>query len=251
MSEEDIAKGSRGNEVIAQALDSAAVGIICLTPENLSAPWILFEAGALSKSLGRNELVCPYLVDLEKRDVKPPLAQFQLTAAHEADTRRLVHAINSSLEAEYRAPTVDLDRRFNKWWPDLDALLQVVLTTSPPERLTIPHRSQDEVIAELLDLTRQINRKLGAPIGARLPLLGVLEPQQPVEEDGRSGWRWVVPGVKVRHPQFGEGTILKIASAQSDGSDARADIDFSDVGRKRIVVKYANLSPVLDQDESE
>src|SRR6266566_1158547 len=46
MSEEDIEKGSRGLDEIAKALDVMSVGIICLTPENLERPWILFETGA-------------------------------------------------------------------------------------------------------------------------------------------------------------------------------------------------------------
>lgn len=49
MSEHDIAKGSRGQDEIAGKLRDAAMGVICLTPSNVAAPWILFEAGALSK----------------------------------------------------------------------------------------------------------------------------------------------------------------------------------------------------------
>ncbi len=51
MSETDIAKGARWGMDMARELDETRVGIICLTPENLNAPWILFEAGALSKTL--------------------------------------------------------------------------------------------------------------------------------------------------------------------------------------------------------
>ena len=36
---------------MANALEGMKVGIICLTLENLSAKWILYEAGALSKTL--------------------------------------------------------------------------------------------------------------------------------------------------------------------------------------------------------
>lgn len=81
MSEEDIAKGTRGSDVIAEALDDARVGIICLTPENLNASWILFEAGALSRLIGQKDLVCPYLLGIQKSDVELPLGQFQLTTA--------------------------------------------------------------------------------------------------------------------------------------------------------------------------
>ena len=40
MSDTDVEKGSRWAVDIATELDEAAVGIICLTPDNLLAPWI-------------------------------------------------------------------------------------------------------------------------------------------------------------------------------------------------------------------
>jgi hypothetical protein len=50
MSEHDIDKGTRGLPAIAQQLEETQFGLICLTPESMNAPWLLFEAGALSKS---------------------------------------------------------------------------------------------------------------------------------------------------------------------------------------------------------
>src|ERR1700684_2611083 len=62
MSKTDIDKGSRWHIELAKALESMKVGIICLTPENLSASWLLFEAGALSKTMDKGTLVCTYLL---------------------------------------------------------------------------------------------------------------------------------------------------------------------------------------------
>ena len=59
---------------MAARLAAAKAGIICVTPSNLEAPWILFEAGALSKTL-ENTFVCPLLIGLEPADVSGPLAQ--------------------------------------------------------------------------------------------------------------------------------------------------------------------------------
>jgi hypothetical protein len=47
-----IDKGARWQSEIANRLEDARVGIVCLTASNLSEPWILFEAGALSKTKG-------------------------------------------------------------------------------------------------------------------------------------------------------------------------------------------------------
>ena len=47
----DINKGSRWATEISLELEQSKVGLTCLTRENLEALWIMFEAGALSKSI--------------------------------------------------------------------------------------------------------------------------------------------------------------------------------------------------------
>src|SRR6185369_14317031 len=89
MSSTDIERGSRWSLEISEQLDKANIGIICLTPENLEAPWILFEAGALSKALSRT-LVCTYLFQVGPTDIKGPLSQFQASLATREDTKKLL-----------------------------------------------------------------------------------------------------------------------------------------------------------------
>ena len=79
MSAEDIDKGERWSLDIAKQLEETNFGVICMTPENINAPWVLFEAGALSKSMERSR-VSPLLFGLSPSDFsKSPLLQFQLT----------------------------------------------------------------------------------------------------------------------------------------------------------------------------
>jgi hypothetical protein len=59
LSAEDIEKGAKWNQVVSGELEKSNFAIICLTPENLGAPWLLFEAGALSKR--PESRVCTYL----------------------------------------------------------------------------------------------------------------------------------------------------------------------------------------------
>ena len=49
VSSQDIEMGSRWEEGIAGQLAGTHCGILCLTPQNREKPWVLFEAGALSK----------------------------------------------------------------------------------------------------------------------------------------------------------------------------------------------------------
>ncbi len=70
MSKRDIDKGSRWHVELAKALEVTKVGIICLVPENQTASWLLFEAGALSKTVDRGTRVCTYLLaELKPQDV--------------------------------------------------------------------------------------------------------------------------------------------------------------------------------------
>jgi DNA helicase-2/ATP-dependent DNA helicase PcrA len=48
----------------------------------------------------------------------------------------------------------------------------------------------------------------------------------------------IIKGARVRHPQFGAGTVVELGGA---GNDVRATINFDTVGRKLVVLRYANL----------
>lgn len=76
MSETDIESEARGLNKIAEELEGRNYGVVCVTAENVRAPWINFEAGALSKSI-KDGLVVPLLLDLEAKDIPPPLGSFR------------------------------------------------------------------------------------------------------------------------------------------------------------------------------
>jgi DNA helicase-2/ATP-dependent DNA helicase PcrA len=57
----------------------------------------------------------------------------------------------------------------------------------------------------------------------------------PDEEDALGGF---APGALVRHPQFGEGTILSLTKA---GPNSRVQVRFRAAGVKTLVLQYARL----------
>ena len=78
MSDSDIQKGDRWSEQIGHQLRDHRVGIICVTPENTSSEWLLFEAGALSKTFGEGR-VCPVLLGIRPTELEGPLtSKFQI-----------------------------------------------------------------------------------------------------------------------------------------------------------------------------
>jgi hypothetical protein len=121
MSAEDIDPGVRWSAEIAGELEASKFGIICLTPENITTPWILFEAGALAKTLD-STFVCPYLIDLEPTDLKNPLIQFQAAKADRDGTLSLLRSINQVVGTTI-LPEDRLKRAFERWWPDLEEVL--------------------------------------------------------------------------------------------------------------------------------
>jgi len=151
MSDHDIGAGSRWSHELTQQLESSNFGIICLTPENLSAPWVLFEAGSLAKSVTASRVV-PYRLSLESTDVPYPLAQFQGVDANETGTKRLVDELNNACNNPIDAER--LNRVFHRWWPDLQARIETISKTSVQQQQ--PSRTDRALIEEILELTREL-----------------------------------------------------------------------------------------------
>ena len=118
MSASDIEKGSRWPNDLAIHLEKSQFGLVCLTPENLGAPWLLFEAGALSKSMD-NSRVVPYLYGVSQTLLQGPLAQFQAASATRTSTLEVIKSINEASGESGLEPT-RVEHAFDTWWPKLE-----------------------------------------------------------------------------------------------------------------------------------
>jgi TIR domain-containing protein len=149
LSSADIDKGARWRTELAAKLGSVTAGIFCLTPTNLTAPWLIYEAGAISRTPEKT-YVCTLLVDLQPSDVKDPLAQFQATKTTKEDIHQLVKNLNKAL-GEPKMDDALVDRAFEKWWPDLEEELKNL----PSDETTLtPRRSDRDLLEELVDIAR-------------------------------------------------------------------------------------------------
>lgn len=157
-SPEDIEKGTKWSSEISKELETSNIGIICLTRDNTEKPWILFEAGALSKSLERSR-VCTLLFDVDPSDVKGPLTSFQGTKFAQEDFKRLFISINSAAGDSRLEPQV-LDSVFEMWWPKLEQTVAEILK-SGDKIAKKDRRSERDILEELLELTR-MNASLGS-----------------------------------------------------------------------------------------
>lgn len=153
----DIEKGSRWNSEIAKELESSSIGIICVTRDNLHSDWVLFEAGALSKSLESSRL-CPILFDIQNTDLTGPLKQFQTTEFNKNDFKKLVSAINANYGENKLKPQV-LDDVFEIWWPQLETKINTILTKINQVDKE-PIRKERDLLEEILELSRVTSRNL-------------------------------------------------------------------------------------------
>jgi len=150
-SPDDIEKGAKWNSEIAKELETSNVGVICLTQDNTENPWILFESGALSKSLDKAR-VCTLLFNLDAADVKGPLTSFQATKFVREDFKRLVCTINNTA-GEAKLETAVLDSVFDMWWPRLEERIGEILRTHD-KGTKRERRPERDILEEILELTR-------------------------------------------------------------------------------------------------
>jgi hypothetical protein len=143
---------------LSTALGGIKLGVTFLTPENINAPWILYEAGSLAKTIDDSTRLCTYLLGgLTHEQVKLPLGQFQHTLPEKDDTRHLVQTINKAVGEDDPLPEKTLNEIFDRFWPVLEEKIKLV--PKAPAGLA-PKRSVEDMLAEVLDFTRsEINRR--------------------------------------------------------------------------------------------
>lgn len=160
VSSEDIDKGTRWSAEMAEQLEKSRYGIICVTKENVSKPWVNFEAGALSRSIEKSTVlpissaVSPFLFDLNSSDLEGPLTQFQYVVNERGDIFKLISSVNNRVDVN-QLPAEKLEKAFERWWPDLkDVLAKITNETPSSVGPKTPPRRPEQILDELLELVR-------------------------------------------------------------------------------------------------
>ena len=94
---------------------------------------------------------------------------FQHTQAIKEETRKLLHTINSAISDD-PIPNSNLNIIFDKMWPELEKSIE---NMPSPDRVVEAKRSPDEMIAEILELSRAAanNRKQTEWVDQYVPML--------------------------------------------------------------------------------
>jgi hypothetical protein len=160
VSSEDIDKGARWSSDIAKELEDSSFGILCVTKENISAPWINFEAGALSKMMDK-AMVCPFLFNLKRAEVHGPMLQFQSTIFEKEDIKKLSLSLNSACGKD-ALPTERLEKIFEVLYPELESKLRQLEQENNQSKNApvVPEESfSEKIIEEILEISRN-NQKI-------------------------------------------------------------------------------------------
>ena len=120
-----IMKGHRWSDKISKELEDSNFGLVCLNKDNLNSPWIMFEAGAISKNKD-SKLICLLFDGLNQNEVEKPLSFFQNTEFNKEDYLKLMLSINESLGEKKLSDNI-LTISFNKWWPDLESKIKTII----------------------------------------------------------------------------------------------------------------------------
>lgn len=151
LSQSDIEAGERWANEVAKELEASKFGIICITRENIGSPWILFEAGALTKFMQEGRVI-PILLDIEFKDITGPLAQFQAKKVEKAGLHDVINSINQF--SENKVSEARLGPLFETLWPSLEKKVSEIPKNPTP---TKHNRPQHEILEELVSSIRSLD----------------------------------------------------------------------------------------------
>lgn len=150
----DIGKGENWSNRLSHELEDCSFGIICLTPENVSAPWIHFEAGSLAKSM--DSRLSSIMLGVNPSDIKGPLSRFQNTKFEQTDFFKLIQAINDSTDKPL--PPNTLKKIFEIMWTELEKEVQPIIKKygDTPKKGDM-QKSDHDAIQEILRIVRDMS----------------------------------------------------------------------------------------------
>ena len=175
-SERDIAAGTRWANVLDENLAKVTFGIVCVTEENIKAPWLNFEAGGMANAISRPR-VTPVLIGLGTSDVTAPLSLLNMVTADRAGIWRLVQSLNEA-EHDIALPVDILTSTFDAFWNRIEDAITAA-KGMPTEQPSAGPRPIEEMVEEILNIVRS------QPILGPSATIGVQRSEAP--DQARSG----------------------------------------------------------------
>ena len=165
LSHADISAGERWADTVAKELEASEFGITCITRENVSSPWIHFEAGALAKRMQEGRVI-PLLLDIDFKDISGPLTQFQAKKAERDGILGVVNAINDL--SQTKVSETLLPKQFDALWQTLEKQINEIPKTQLPAKQQRPqHEVLEELVASIRGLDMRVRETVEEPPSLR------------------------------------------------------------------------------------
>lgn len=172
LSSKNLRVGGRWQGDLSDTLEACNFGIACLTEQSKSAPWIMFESGALAKKVAGSSLIA-LLWNIDNADLRShPLSMFNNVkmARNSATLNKesafsIIKEINAAMAAEGEKSLSDenLKVSFEKWWwKDLEDRLSLIKAPVVAPNPKAPTKKETELgpaLDELLGLVRAMARR--------------------------------------------------------------------------------------------
>lgn len=114
--------------------------------------------------------VCPILLDLQSTELTGPLSHLQGSGIGREDFEKLAGTINGRFPANEQIKEDRLEKSFDLLWPQIDDEIQRAIQRASEEAPPAKERTQEDLLREVLEVTRSIQRTLeamnGVPGGA-------------------------------------------------------------------------------------
>lgn len=217
VSSEDISIGKLWRPKVAEELQASNFGIICVTHENYSNPWLIFEAGALSKEIHASTVV-PLFFGIKPSNLTGnPLADYQGTQYSEKEIKKLIYTINEKTDTPSEKER--LDRNFEVWYPrlksDIDEILSQQLDTQGEETIVA---DPAEIMEELLIVSRA-NQKMLSEL-AQYDELRKLKSKEstPAIVQSLMDWAYELAGIIRKNQKYD--FVMEDSTFKKDGNPA-------------------------------
>jgi hypothetical protein len=146
----EIAAGERWQSALGQALAETKYGILCVTPDNLHAPWLVFEAGVMARTLGQSRVV-PLLFGVTATDMTGPLSQFQSIVGDKNGILKLVKELHGTTDS--RMSESEVQQLFEMLWPKISAGIEEAQRDAVSQQPRVQRPDRD-VLDEILEAVR-------------------------------------------------------------------------------------------------
>lgn len=166
LSARSIRYGERWNSRMSQQFAKTDCGIICLVGDNVTEPWIHFEAGAISQAqVGRAIRVIPLVFGLGVGRLPATLSQFQVAKYERSVLSRLVRQLNKA--SERPIDSEKLENALAVAWPGLDSRVKKILSARARQVRRRPLRKGDKDVVSGNDVASRRAASREPRLGSR------------------------------------------------------------------------------------